>query len=98
MTLALVFAAALQPGGILAWLLVGLVAGFLAGKVMRGAGYGIVGDIVIGIVGAFIGGLIANLLFPSATLGLVGSIIVAFIGACVLVAILHAVSGNRRRV
>lgn len=98
MTLALVFAAALQPGGILAWLLVGLVAGFLAGKVMRGAGYGIVGDIVIGIVGAFIGGLIANVLFPSATLGLVGSIIVAFIGACVLVAILHAVSGNRRRV
>ncbi len=97
MELALVFAAALQPGGILAWLIVGLVAGFLAGKVMRGAGYGIVGDIVIGIIGAFLGGLIANLLFPSASFGLIGSIIVAFIGACILVAILHAVTGNRRR-
>ncbi|HEY5003883.1 MAG TPA: GlsB/YeaQ/YmgE family stress response membrane protein [Ktedonobacteraceae bacterium] len=97
MTLALVFAAALQPGGILAWLVVGLIAGFLAGKVMSGGGYGIVGDIVVGIVGAFLGGLIANLLLPSASFGLIGSIIVAFIGACILVAILHAVTGSRRR-
>ena len=97
MTLALVFAAALQPGGLLAWLIVGLVAGFLAGKVMSGAGYGVVGDIVVGIIGAFIGGFLANLLFPSANFGLIGSIIVAFIGACVLVAILHAVTGTRRR-
>ena len=67
--MALVFAAALQPGGILAWLVVGLVAGFLAGKVMSGAGYGIIGDIIVGIVGAFLGGLIANLLFPSASFG-----------------------------
>ena len=96
MTLALVFAAALQPGGLLAWLVVGLVAGFLAGKVMRGAGYGIVGDLIIGIVGAFLGGFIANLLLPNASFGLIGSIIVAFIGACVLVAILHAVTGTRR--
>jgi uncharacterized membrane protein YeaQ/YmgE (transglycosylase-associated protein family) len=99
MTIALVFAAALQPGGILAWLLVGLIAGFLAGKVMSGAGYGVIGDIVVGIVGAFLGGLLASLLFPSASFGLIGSIIVAFIGACVLVAILHAVTGtgSRRR-
>jgi uncharacterized membrane protein YeaQ/YmgE (transglycosylase-associated protein family) len=99
MTLALVFAASLQPGGILAWLIVGLIAGFLAGKVMSGGGYGVVGDIVVGIVGAFLGGLIANLLFPSASFGLIGSIIVAFLGACVLVAILHAVTrtGRRRR-
>jgi uncharacterized membrane protein YeaQ/YmgE (transglycosylase-associated protein family) len=95
-TFALVFAAALQPGGILAWIVVGLVAGFLAGKVMSGAGYGIVGDLVVGIIGAFVGGFLANLLFPSASFGLIGSIIVAFIGACVLVAILHAVTGSRR--
>jgi uncharacterized membrane protein YeaQ/YmgE (transglycosylase-associated protein family) len=97
MTIALVFAAALEPGGILAWLLVGLIAGFLAGKVMSGGGYGVIGDIVVGIVGAFLGGLIANLLFPSASFGFIGSIIVAFLGACVLVAILHAVTGSRRR-
>ncbi len=97
MELALVFAASLQPGGILAWIVVGLVAGFLAGKVMSGAGYGIVGDLVVGIIGAFVGGLLANLLFPSASFGLIGSIIVAFIGACILVAILHAVTGSRRR-
>ncbi len=95
--MAFVFAAALQPGGLLAWLVVGLIAGFLAGKVMSGGGYGIVGDIIVGIVGAFLGGLIANLLLPNASFGLIGSIIVAFIGACVLVAILHAVTGSRRR-
>ncbi len=97
MAIALVFAAALEPGGLLAWLLVGLVAGFLAGKVMSGAGYGIVGDLVVGVIGAFVGGFLANLLFPNASFGLIGSIIVAFIGACVLVAILHAVTGTGRR-
>jgi uncharacterized membrane protein YeaQ/YmgE (transglycosylase-associated protein family) len=96
MELAFVFAASLNPGGLLAWLVVGIVAGFLAGKVMSGAGYGVIGDLVVGIIGAFLGGFIANLLFPSASFGLIGSIIVAFVGACVLVAILHAVTGSRR--
>lgn len=41
----------LQPGGVIAWLVVGVVAGFLAGKVMRGAGYGLIGDIVTGLIG-----------------------------------------------
>jgi uncharacterized membrane protein YeaQ/YmgE (transglycosylase-associated protein family) len=96
MELALVFAASLNPGGLLAWLVVGIIAGFLAGKVMSGAGYGVIGDLVVGIIGAFLGGFIANLLLPSANFGLIGSIIVAFIGACILVAILHAVTGSRR--
>ena len=96
MTLAtLVLGAALQPGGIIAWLVVGLIAGFLASVVMRGGGYGIIGDIIVGIVGAFIGGLLANLLFPSASFGFWGSIVVAFIGAVILIAILRAV-GRRR--
>ena len=47
---------ALEPGGILMWLIVGLVAGWLAGQVMKGGGYGLVGDIVVGIIGAFVGG------------------------------------------
>ncbi len=85
--------------GILAWIIVGLIAGWLAGAVMRGGGYGLVGDIIIGIIGALIGGFLAGYLFgvPNAVNGLnVGSIIVAFLGAVVLIAILRAVSGARR--
>jgi uncharacterized membrane protein YeaQ/YmgE (transglycosylase-associated protein family) len=94
---ALVLGAALNPGGILAWLIVGLIAGFLASVVMRGGGYGIVGDIIVGLVGAFIGGLLVNLLSPDASFGFWGSIVVAFIGAVILIAILRAVSGSRAR-
>jgi uncharacterized membrane protein YeaQ/YmgE (transglycosylase-associated protein family) len=78
------------------WLIVGLIAGFLASVVMRGGGYGIVGDIIIGIVGAFIGGFLASLLGLGAS-GLIGTIIVAFIGACILIAILRAISGGYTR-
>jgi uncharacterized membrane protein YeaQ/YmgE (transglycosylase-associated protein family) len=95
---ALVLGAALNPGGILAWIIVGLIAGFLASVVMRGGGYGIVGDIIVGIVGAFIGGLVVNLLTPDASYGFWGSIVVAFIGAVILIAILRAVAGTRTRV
>lgn len=98
MTLAtLVLGASLNPGGLLAWLIVGLIAGFLASVVMRGGGYGIIGDIIVGIVGAFIGGLLTNLLAPDANFGFWGSIVIAFIGACVLIAILRAVSRGTRR-
>lgn len=82
---------------VLWWLIVGLIAGALASAVMRGGGYGIVGDIVVGLVGALIGGFLASLL-NLGTSGLVGEIIIAFIGACVLIAILRAVSGGRRRI
>jgi uncharacterized membrane protein YeaQ/YmgE (transglycosylase-associated protein family) len=83
-----------DPGGLLAWLIVGLVAGFLAGQVMKGGGYGIVGDIVMGIIGAFVGGFLASLLGLSGSAGLLGSIVVAFIGACVLIAIVRALPGR----
>lgn len=92
-----VMGAALDPGGIIAWLIVGLIAGFLASVVMRGGGYGVVGDIIVGIVGAFIGGLLTNLLGIGGSYGLLGSIIVAFIGACILIAILRAVAGSTHR-
>ena len=78
------------------WLLVGLIAGFLASVVMRGGGYGILGDIIVGIVGAFLGGFLASLLGLGAS-GFVGTVIIAFIGACILIAILRAVSGGYRR-
>jgi len=77
------------------WLVVGLIAGVLASFVMRG-GYGIVGDIVIGIVGAFLGGFLASLLGIGAS-GLVGTIIIAFIGACILIAILRMISRSYPR-
>src|SRR5579884_358441 len=92
-----VLGAALEPGGIIAWLIVGLIAGFLASMIMRGGGYGIIGDIIVGIVGAFLGGLIASLLGFGGSTGFVGSIIVAIIGAIILIAILRAVSGGTRR-
>ena len=85
--------------GILAWLVVGLIAGWLASIVMRGGGYGLIGDIIVGIVGALIGGfLAANLLnMPDAVNGInVTSILVAFVGAVILIAILRLFSGRRR--
>lgn len=73
--------------GLLYWLVVGLIAGWLAGVVMKGGGYGIVADIVLGILGAVLGGWIFSSLGVGAGGGLVGGIIVAFTGAVVLVAI-----------
>jgi len=82
--------------GIIAWLIVGLIAGFLASVVMRGGGYGIIGDIIVGIVGDLIGGFVVSLFGGPGVTGLnIPSIIVAFIGACILIAILRAVSGRR---
>jgi uncharacterized membrane protein YeaQ/YmgE (transglycosylase-associated protein family) len=85
--------------GILAWIVVGLVAGWLASIVMRGGGYGLIGDIIVGVVGALIGGFLAATLFniPDAVNGInVTSIFVAFLGAVILIAILRAISGRRR--
>jgi uncharacterized membrane protein YeaQ/YmgE (transglycosylase-associated protein family) len=87
--------------GILAWIVVGLVAGWLASQVMRGGGYGLIGDIIVGIVGAVIGGFLAAtfLNMPGAVNGInVTSILVAFVGAVILLAVLRAISPGRRRV
>ncbi len=96
MTLATFVLADISLTGVLWWLLVGLIAGFLASVVMRGGGYGVVGDIIVGIIGAFIGGFLASLLGLGAS-GFIGTVIVAFIGACILIAILRAVSGGYGR-
>ncbi|CAG0927940.1 hypothetical protein TFLX_00714 [Thermoflexales bacterium] len=82
--------------GILSWIIVGLIAGWLAGAMMRGRGYGVVGNIVIGIVGAVIGGFLAGALFgvPDAVNGInITSIVVAFLGAVVLIAVVRALPG-----
>src|SRR5215813_4450206 len=93
MTLATLVLADLTLATVLWWLVVGLIAGFLASVVMRGGGYGIVGDIIVGIVGAIIGGFLASLMGLGAS-GFVGTVIIAFLGACILIAILRAVSGG----
>ena len=83
---------------ILTWIIVGLVAGVLASMVMGGTGYGLVGDIVIGIAGAFVGGWLLRTLGTSVPVGgLAGVIIVAFIGAVVLLFIIRLIRGTTRR-
>ena len=84
-------AAEFSPTGLIIWIIIGLIAGFIASRIMRGGGYGLVGDLIVGLVGALLGGFLATLLLPNANFGLIGSIIVAIIGACILIAILHAV-------
>jgi len=73
--------------GILAWIVVGLIAGWLAGQVMKGGGYGMVVDIILGLLGGVLGGWIFGKLGVSTGGGMIGSIIVAFIGAVILVGI-----------
>jgi uncharacterized membrane protein YeaQ/YmgE (transglycosylase-associated protein family) len=70
---------------------VGLVAGWLAGVLVKGGGFGVVGDIVVGVIGALIGGWLFSTLGTSAGGGLVGSIIVATIGAVLLLFVVRLV-------
>jgi uncharacterized membrane protein YeaQ/YmgE (transglycosylase-associated protein family) len=70
--------------GFLTWILVGLIAGWLAGQVMKGGGYGILVDIILGILGGILGGWVFGLLGLHAG-GLIGSIVVSFVGAVILV-------------
>jgi uncharacterized membrane protein YeaQ/YmgE (transglycosylase-associated protein family) len=71
------------------FILVGLIAGWLAGQLMKGGGYGVVGDIIVGIIGALLGGFLFSSLGVAAGGGLVGSIVVATIGAVVLIFLLR---------
>jgi uncharacterized membrane protein YeaQ/YmgE (transglycosylase-associated protein family) len=76
---------------ILLWAVVGLIAGWLASAVV-GGGYGVIGDIVVGVVGAFLGSIIFRALHIASPLsGIAGTIFIAFIGAVVLLAILRLI-------
>jgi len=85
---------------ILLWIIVGLVAGVMASVVMGGTGYGIIGDIIIGIVGAFVGGVLFRAFHWHAPFeGLAGTIFVAFVGAALLLILLRVSrSGRARRI
>ena len=82
---------------LLTWLIVGLIAGVLASLVMGGTGYGLIGDIIIGIVGAFVGGWLFSVLGVTSPLGgLAGTILVAFIGAVVLLFVIRLIRRGTR--
>ncbi len=82
--------------GILAWIIIGGIAGWLAGLVVHGTGLGLLGDVIVGIVGAFIGGLVFSLFGGSGFTGFnLWSLIVAFVGAVILLFIVKAVNDRR---
>ncbi len=84
---------------IIAWIVLGLLAGWIASMIMRGGGYGVIGDIIVGILGALIGGFITGPLFGLDVTGFnVESLIVAVVGAIILIAIYRAIVGTRRTV
>jgi uncharacterized membrane protein YeaQ/YmgE (transglycosylase-associated protein family) len=86
----------LDPGSLISWIIIGLIAGAVAGRVVAGRGFGCIADIVVGVAGAIIGGFLLGAVFgASGTVGFWGSLVVAFIGAAVLLAALKLLSGGR---
>ena len=89
-----------DAGSILVWALIGLIAGFLASKVMTGHGKGIVTDIVVGVIGALAGGFIARFLGVTTSItshSFIVEIVVAFAGAVILLAVLRLAGFGKRR-
>ena len=83
--------------GIIAWIIIGVLAGWLTGKLMKGSGFGFFMDMIVGLVGALVGGLISSHLGFGGVgeHGLIISIIIAVIGAVILTVILRLITGNR---
>ncbi|HTV59854.1 MAG TPA: GlsB/YeaQ/YmgE family stress response membrane protein [Verrucomicrobiae bacterium] len=82
-----------KPNGLIAWIVIGLIAGWVAGKISRGQGYGCVVNIILGLIGAVVGGWVFSRLgIP--TWGFWGSLAAATVGAVVLVAIARLFSGG----
>ena len=73
---------------IILFLVIGLVAGWLAGRIMKGGGFGLVGDLIVGVIGAVLGGWLFGLLNISFG-GIIGSLVVALVGALVLLYLLR---------
>ena len=97
-----VFGISLLPGSCIGWVLAGAIGGWLAGLIVRGRGYGCIGDIVLGLVGAFLAAFFLGFILPArfagdATYHFVGTTILAFLGALVLAFIGRLISGNRTR-
>ena len=83
--------------GIISWIVVGLIAGWLAGMVMKGGGYGVIGDIVLGIIGAIVGGFLGSTFLGLNVSGInLESIIVAALGAILVVFASRLLTRGRR--
>ena len=81
---------------IIAWLVLGLIAGFVASKIVNKSGEGVVVDIILGIVGAFVGGFLFSFVGATPITGFnIYSVIVAIIGAVVVLVLYHAIVGRR---
>jgi len=81
------------------WVIVGIIAGYLAKNVMREGPHGILGDLVVGVIGAFVGGWIFNYFGRAGVTGLnIGSIVVAFVGAVVFLWALRQLNRGRARI
>ena len=94
----------LDPGGCISWVAAGLIAGWLAGLITRGRGYGCVGDIVLGLIGALVGlfvlgliGSVFNIIVFAGQVHFIGTVVVAFIGALVLALIGRLIGGSGRQ-
>jgi uncharacterized membrane protein YeaQ/YmgE (transglycosylase-associated protein family) len=81
--------------GIIWWIVIGVIAGWLTGKIMKGSGYGFWVDMLIGIAGAMVGGFIAGHIGLAATGGLIYTLIIAVIGAVLLVFLFRLITGKR---
>jgi uncharacterized membrane protein YeaQ/YmgE (transglycosylase-associated protein family) len=84
--------------GFFAWIIIGVIAGWITGKLMKGSGYGFIMDMVVGLIGALIGGWISSAMGFGSTgqHGMIVSIIIAVIGAVVLTLIVRLITGSRR--
>ncbi len=76
------------------WLALGAVAGWLGGQIMKGGGFGLIGNVIVGIIGAFVGGWLFGLLGISAGGGLIGSLITAVVGAVLALFVVGLVTGR----
>jgi uncharacterized membrane protein YeaQ/YmgE (transglycosylase-associated protein family) len=81
--------------GLIWFIIIGVVAGFLAGTVVKGRGFGLLGNLIIGIIGALLGGFIFQML-GIGTYNLIGALVCAFIGSVVLLLLLGLVGGKKR--
>lgn len=81
----------MEAQGLIWFLLIGIAAGWLAGQLMKGGGFGLVGDLIVGVIGALIGGFLFGRLGASAGGGLLGSLIVATVGAVLLLFLLRLI-------
>ena len=93
-----VIAAIYSTVGCKGWIIIGGIVGWLAGLVMRGSGFEILGDIIVGMIGGVIGGIMLGLLVTT-TVGFWDSLVTAFIGACILIVMVRLISGaaHKRR-